>query len=132
LAGAGGILIDEDDQRHSPRSDRLAAVIEILARAAAAGGHDQAVIDEAIGYLDGCFQKPARIAAQIDDELPHPLLVQLPEGRIDVTGGRLLEAGEFEIADAVLRIDDFDLLDAGNFDAAASELHVLQRAVAFA
>src|SRR5439155_15698353 len=60
------------------------------------------------------------------------MLVQLPEGGIDVASGGLLKASQLEIADAVLRIDDLYLLDARNLDAAAGELQVLQRSFAVA
>src|SRR5436309_9700637 len=42
--------------------------------------------------------------------------MQLPQSRIDVAAGSLLKAGELEVGDAIGRIDDFRLLDAGDFD----------------
>ena len=107
LAGAGRIVIDEHDQRHAPSAGDFALMIEIFPRAAAAGGDDQPIIDKPIGHLDRRLQQSARVAAEVDNELLHPLLVQLPQGRIHVAAGGLLKARQLEIADAKLADREF-------------------------
>ena len=94
---------------------------EVFLHAAAAGGDDDAAFDEPVGHFDRADQQPAGIAAEVDHQALHPLAVQFPEGRVQVAGGGLLEAGELEVADAPLRIDDAHLIDAGHFDAAAAD-----------
>ena len=94
---------------------------------AAAGGDDDAAVDEPVDHFDGRNQQPARVAADVDHQALHAVAVKLPQGGVEVAGGGLLEASELEIADPVLRIDDCHLIDAGHFDHAAADAHLARR-----
>ena len=61
-------------------------------------------------------KQAAGVAAQVDDERPHAVAVQLPQGLVDVVAGRLLEASQLEVADAEVVIDNFHIVDARHID----------------
>src|SRR4051812_38705833 len=107
-------------------------MIEIFPWTAATRSDKQAVVDEHVRDINGCFQQPARISTQVNNQLLHPLAVQLPQSRIDIAAGRFLEARQLQIGDAVRRINDLHLPNARNIDAAASERDTLDSALSVA
>ncbi len=70
---------------------------------AAAGGHDLgSPRQEQIGYLDRLVEQASRIAAQIEHQAPHPLLLEVPHGFADLVPAVLGELGESDVADALV------------------------------
>ena len=45
-----------------------------------------------------------------------PSRLQPPQGGVQIAAGRLLEAGQLQIADALLAVDDLHVVDAGHLD----------------
>ena len=76
---------------------------------------------EFVRHFDGGREQSPGVAAHIDDQTLHPVAVQLPQGFVEFAVGRFLEAGQFQVADPVLAIDDLHVLYAGHVHAAAHD-----------
>ena len=71
FAGTGAIVVHQKIHRHSPAGPPLARRPG-FAPGSAAGRNDHALVDEPFGDLDGHIEQPARIAAEVEDQCPHP------------------------------------------------------------
>jgi len=63
LAGAGGVAVDQHDQRDLPRAESMGLVVEVFMRVPAPRGDDRAGSYELVGDFDRGGQQAARIAA---------------------------------------------------------------------
>ena len=68
----------------------------------ALGLHDLDVLaHEDVDDVDGLAQETAAVVAQVDDEILHPLLLELLEGVIDLAAGLVQELVELDVAHLV-------------------------------
>ena len=82
------------------------------------------LVQKFVGHGDGLVEESARVAAQVEDELRHPLRPQRVQRRTELPGGRPCELPQLDIADAVH--DAEGRLDAPDRNDAAFDLHLHQ------
>ena len=95
-------------------------VVEVFLRTAAASRDDGALLDELVGHFHAGGQQSARVAAEVHDQALHALAVQLPQRRVEIAAGRLLEASQLEVANPELGVDDPHVVDARHVDMLAA------------
>ena len=97
----------------------LGVLFGALARVLRGRRHDGAVVEEGVGNLHRLIEKAARVAAEVEDEPHHALLVQVGQGLAEVALRVALEVLDFDVADVVA---EHAVLDGGNRDSGAGEL----------
>ena len=93
LAGAGRTAVDEDDQGEGIELGALAgAGLVLVAPVAALLADDELVgAQQLAADADGRVQDAAAVAAEVEDELLHALLLEGGHGLLEFLGGGLAE-----------------------------------------
>src|SRR5690606_7885036 len=94
----------------------------ILIKAATLRRNERAARNESVENLDCGGQQPSRIASQVPDESLHPLLLERGKGSVELMSRCLLEARHAEVADASLRIEHSNIVNALDDHRASHEL----------
>ena len=129
LARTGAVAVDQHHQRHTPGSRPMGPVAEVFLLAATLGRNDPAVGDELVGNLDSRRQQAARVAAQVDDQAPHTLAVQVPQRLLQVGGRRLLERRDLNVGHAGRRVENLHVLQTRHFHARPANGDLTRRLV---
>ena len=106
---------------NAPRAGPVGAVIKVFLFAAAAGGDDAALGEELVGDFDAGGEQAARVAAEVEDQAPHALAVQVPQGGVEVAAGGLLERRDANVRHAGFRVDDLHIFQARHVDVIATD-----------
>src|SRR5262249_46603681 len=78
FAGTGAVAVDQHDERNSPGAGAVSAVAEVFRFAAATGRDDRAIGDELVGDFNACGEQATGVAAEVENETLHALLLKIP------------------------------------------------------